>query len=162
MNKENPYEYNFEQYKKEKELTSRLLIASTLDKLGPPLTKDECGDIKYSIKQVTQRARKFEVVRWMEIQHLVDQYNGISGETPDFKVAAMSTAGRLLITISDTKGPDKGKFGGAWISLIGEDGNPGRMGVQGLCATKDEALALLDIAIKSLPTMRNDDGLGIM
>jgi hypothetical protein len=155
------FDYNIERYKKAKELTSGLLIASALNCIDENLSKNECYEIRNSIESIKRRAKKFEVMRWMEIQHLVDQYNGISGQTLDFKVAAMATAGRLLITISDTKGPGEGKFGGAWISLIGEDGNPGKMGIQGLCATKEEALGLLDSAIEQLPEMRDTNNLSI-
>ncbi|MHA2280028.1 MAG: hypothetical protein ACXAC5_04010 [Promethearchaeota archaeon] len=150
---------SIERYRENKELTSWLLMDLAIGKLD---NEKEYSEIKIASDQITQRAKKFEVVRWMKIQRLVDEYNGISGQTDDFKVAAMATAGRLLITISDTKGPGKGKFGGAWISLIGEDGNPGRMGVQGLCATEEEALGLLDTAIEQLPEMKNADDLSIM
>jgi len=165
---------NIKRYKESKELSSGLLTAYVIhrerDGRIRPGSKDtlagldetERTEIAVAVRDIEQLARKFEVVRWMTIQEAVDDYGGVAGKTSDFKVLALATAGRLLVTISDSKPQGQGKFGGAWVSLIGEDGNPGRMGIQGLCATKEEALGLLDAAIKDMPKLKKDNEVGII
>lgn len=66
--------------------------------------------------------------------------------TPDFKALMLGTAGRLLITLQDTRseGDKEAKFNGANITLIfDEDSDHPRGGIQSLVGTKDECLALL-------------------
>ena len=62
-----------------------------------------------------------------------------------------------MITIQDTKVKGKGKFGGAMITLITADGDvAAKLGVQGIWATKEEAIGLLWHAVYKLPKLKAD------
>jgi hypothetical protein len=174
---ENIFAQNIQRYKNSKELSSGLLTAyaiySARSEFPNPrpgsrdtlegLNETERTEVAVAVRDINQLARKFEVVRWMTIQKAINDYNsGIAGYSSDFKVLALATAGRLLITVSDSKPQGQGKFGGAWISLIGQDDNPGHMGVQGLCATKEEALGLLNAAVDDMPELTRSNEVGII
>jgi hypothetical protein len=65
----------------------------------------------------------------------------------DFKILMLGTAGRLLTTISDTRGQDnpESKFGGAHITLIfDETSKDPRGGVQSHIGTQKELLGLIE------------------
>ncbi len=83
--------------------------------------------------------------------------NGFTGESEFFKVVAGTMIGRGMITISDkfAQSNKNCKYGGAYISLITEEASDKpRMGIQGLCATKDEAMRLLKDAMANWPEMK--------
>jgi hypothetical protein len=82
--------------------------------------------------------------------------HGLSGETQDFKVLAMETAGRGLVTVSDAK--PGGKFGGAWITFIFDATSRvgdlrGRWNIQGLCASESEAIGLVNAFGNEVPQL---------
>jgi len=69
-------------------------------------------------------------------------------------------AGRVLLTLQDRypQGNPQSKFGGAWITLIfDETADHCRDGVQGYCATFEEAMGLLNAAFDNFPALKRDD-----
>lgn len=87
-----------------------------------------------------------------------------SAELSHVKVTMGSSAGRVLLSIQDRFGGNhpESKHGGAWISLIFDESAVWpRGGVQGLCATKDEALGLLQTIIDNMPLLQPNPNLAI-
>ncbi len=79
---------------------------------------------------------------------------GNSFTTPDFKAMLMGSAGRVLLTVRDSRasGHPDAKFDGANITLIfDEDAKHPRGGIQSLCGTKSECLGLLKALRDSYP-----------
>lgn len=113
--------------------------------------------------RIVGRARQWEERHWIGEGCLQGYYRrsssrGHSAETGTLKALLWGSAGRVLLTLKDTlpAGHPEGKFGGAWITLIfDESADHCRGGVQGYCATAEEALGLLDAA-EYLPPMRPD------
>ena len=116
--------------------------------------------IARDVDDIHAKGREFEVKHWLPT--LRQYYNksdgrGHCGEGDGWKALMWGSAGRVLLTLSDVKPKGIGKFGGAWITLIFDDSaDYARGGIQGLCATKGEALALLQVAIDNLPEMKAD------
>lgn len=91
---------------------------------------------------------EFEPKLWFPIakQQVEGATSGLIGETKFLKVVTGCMIGRAMISIDDKfpMGSKKGKYNGASISVVTEDGcKEPRMGWSGIAATKDEALALL-------------------
>jgi len=80
------------------------------------------------------------------LQRLAANSGGLSAEVGSMKAMMLSTAGRTLLTCQDN---GSGKFGGAWVTLIfDETSEYPRGGIQGFCATENEAVCLLYNAIE--------------
>jgi hypothetical protein len=80
------------------------------------------------------------------------------------KVMTGGSAGRVLLTIEDRypQGDPKSIYGGAHITLIfDESAQWPRGGVQGHCATKDEAIRLIQACIDYMPSLFADKTLRI-
>ncbi len=117
------------------------------------------SDIMRTMKALDELIGEFRRRHWMGglCDRVYKARAGLSGQTKDFKVLIMCSAGRCLITIQDTKPKGKGKFGGAQITLITADGDvAAKLGVQGICATKEEAIGLLWHAVYKLPKLKPD------
>lgn len=164
-----------DQYERTKEITTSLLMDATLDDAMlhskgslsdkearvPSMVRD---DIMRTMEACDQLIGEFRRRHWMGglCKQIYDARHGLSGEAGGMKVLAMASAGRVLITIKDAKPRGRGTFGGALITLIGADGDiTSRLGVQGLCATKEEAIALLWHAVYEMPKMRMDKKVGL-
>ena len=96
---------------------------------------------------------------------LCENYEGaVSAETKHTKIMMGASAGRVLLTIRDryNKGDPEGIYGGAWVTLIFDQDSPyPRGGFQGLCASREEGLGLLQEAIDYAPTLVRDDEISI-
>lgn len=107
---------------------------------------------------ISYAARKFERLRWLGgLQQLYrgSEARGWSGSAGDFKALMWGSAGRVLIQLEDVD--RRGKYGGARVTLIFDEESPTpRGGVQGLAATRDEALSLIAAATERMPTMLPD------
>lgn len=80
------------------------------------------------------------------------------------KIMMGGSAGRVLLTIQDrySQGDPRSIYGGAWVTLIfDETSEYPRGGVQGHCATKDEALRLIQDCIDYMPALFPDNTLCI-
>ena len=99
------------------------------------------------------------------LQKSIDDINGWgSAELPGMTVKLGSTAGRVLLTLQDRhpQGHPESKYGGAWISLIfDETAKWPRGGIQGQCATRDEAVGLIQAVIDEMPILKHDKTLAI-
>jgi len=83
-----------------------------------------------------------------------------SGETDKTKIMLGSGGGRVMMTVQDrymNKEPES-VFNGAWVTLI-FDGTSKKPygGLQGLCASREEAMGLLQHAIDHTPVLERDD-----
>lgn len=159
-----------QRYKETKEITTRLWLDACSDRhqlrskgtmrhtdyLVDSLDGDE---ILRSMEACDELIGEFRRRHWMGglCRQVYEAKRGLSGQTKDFKVMALASAGRALITIQDTKPRGKGKFGGATITLITSDGDVAAgIGVQGIHATKEEAIGLLWHAVYKLPKLKDD------
>ena len=99
------------------------------------------------------------------LQKTMDTYNGWgSAETTKMKVMLGASAGRVLLTLQDrfAQHHPESIYGGAWISLIFDESSPNpRGGIQGHCATKNEAVALIQSVIDDMPTLKHDSGISM-
>ena len=158
-----------DRYKETKEITTSLYMDAMLDRQilqskGYMKSEDfvvdsfDGDEILRTMKACDELIGDFRRRHWMGglCDRAYQARSGLSGETPDFKVLVMSMGGRCMITIQDTL--PKGKFGGAMITLIASDGDvASRLGVQGICATKEEAIGLLWHAVYKLPELKDDN-----
>lgn len=89
---------------------------------------------------------------------------GHKGVHDDFIVMMWGSAGRVMITIQDSKPVNEGgKFNGAWISIVfDEDADYPRGGLQGQCGTKEELLGLLKASSESLPELKPNDNISMI
>lgn len=167
------------EYKKTGEMTSRLVVQAVLAKCAfgykdglsnlrrttaafYEQQKETLLEIAAKNDQITERAREWELKHWfggLQKMYKDSPARGHSGHNRVCKVLLWGCAGRVMVTISDRYNKDnkKSKFGGAWISLIFDEDSPtARGGVQGYCATLEEALGLLDASSKDLPALKPD------
>ena len=106
------------------------------------------------MEEVKTHMKAFETKHWLPwIQKYYNESDdrGHKCSLKECDVLLWGCAGRVLITVKDKypKGNPKSKFGGAWISMIfDETSKEARGGIQGLCATKEEAIALLEAAME--------------
>ena len=120
----------------------------------------ELVQIAHDCDEIHAKGREFEEKHWLP--KLRKYWNdsterGHGATTEDWKILMSGAAGRVLITLQDTKPQGQGKFGGAWITLIFDDSaDYARGGIQGMCATKEEALGLIQAAIDNLPEIKAD------
>jgi len=99
------------------------------------------------------------------LQKSMEEFNSWGSATPDkMKVSMGASAGRVLLTLRDRYAQDHPEsiYGGAWISLIFDESalNP-RGGTQGQCATKDEAIGLIQAVIDAMPKLEHNSDLRI-
>ena len=95
---------------------------------------------------------------------LAEHHSFLSAELPKMKVMLGGSAGRVLLTLQDrfAQGHAEGIYGGAWVSLIfDEDSEYPRGGVQGQCATRDEAVGLIQAVIDNMPVLKPNNNIGI-
>jgi hypothetical protein len=159
-----------DEYKKTKEITTRLWMDASLDRerlhsKGSLKAEEhrvdsmDADEILRSMRACDELIGEFRRRHWMGglCKRVYEAKYGLSGKTKDFKVMILASAGRVLITIQDTKPKGKGKFGGANITLITADGDvAARLGVQGIYATKEEAIGLLWHVVYKLPKLKAD------
>jgi hypothetical protein len=90
---------------------------------------------------------------------LAEHRSHLSAELPKMKVMMGASAGRVLLTLQDRfkQGDPESIYGGAWVTLIFDEtaGHP-RGGLQGQCATRDEAVALIQAVIDDMPKLVED------
>lgn len=122
--------------------------------------KDALLQIGRDVEEVHNKGREFEEKHWLpklQAYYQNSPARGHSFATKDWKVLMWGSAGRVLLTFQDAKPQGKGKFGGAHVTLIfDETADYARGGVQGICATKEEALGLIQVAINGLGDMTPD------
>ena len=123
---------------------------------------DSLREIAAANEEIAAAASQFECAHWLP--HIQAYYNkattrGHNGDGGDFVTLLWGSAGRVLLTIKDKYpvGHPDGKYGGAWVTLIfDESSKETRGGVQGMCATKQEALALIAAATERMPSLLPD------
>lgn len=166
-----------EMYGKTREITTRLLLDAHLDDArlhSERILKAEDArvdslhrdEILRTMKACDELIGEFRRRIWMGhlCKRIYEARSGLSGGTRTFKMMALASAGRALITIQDAKkkGAPGGVFGGAMVTLIAADGDvASRLGVQGIAATKDEAIGLLWHATYEFPGMHEDKNVSI-
>lgn len=166
-----------QRYAETREITSSLLLDATLDdqqlrRAGTLKAEDAHLDsmhrqeILRAMKACDELIGEFRRRHWMGglCKRIHDARCGLSGKTRTFKMMTLSSAGRCLITIQDSKakGAPGGMFGGAHITLIAADGDVASyLSVQGICATKEEAIGLLWHATYEFPGLSEDKNVSI-
>jgi hypothetical protein len=169
---------SYKEYEKSGVLTGGLLITACLAhqywrevtrqerrrRNVPSLMDDECMRIYVSNERITAKVKEFERDVWFNggLQKRVQQetVRGLKAEGPDFEALLYSSAGRVLITLTDVESQQ-------FITIItAEDEEPyarselsgsdsmGPMGIQQLCCTERTALYLLDMAIAKFPDVK--------
>lgn len=117
--------------------------------------KDTLIKIANDMDEVCSVMKAFENEVWLpRLKRYYSEADdrGHEGDGGNYKAMLWGCAGRVLLTLED-KEPD-GPFGGAWITFIfDETSEEARGGVQGLCATKSEALSLIAAARAKFPDM---------
>lgn len=167
---------NYARYERTGILTGHLIMVATLSRSYwfesnaeqrlrrrvPTLDADQCSKICSSIDRITTKVKDFERDVWFKgglQEHVQKQTDrGLKAETTEFEALLFSSAGRVLITLTDTESKES-------ITLItAEDEKPyarreltgsedmGPMGIQGLDCTEDAALYLLELAMANFPT----------
>ena len=103
-------------------------------------------NIEISNKRINKKIKEFEKEVWFNgLQATINssKRKGVSakpGVFDNFCILTYSMCGRTMITIEDDSSS---------ITVItSEDGSESRMGLQGICATEGEAIALIAIAIE--------------
>lgn len=115
-------------------------------------SQEHLSKVFHDMEDVNKLMKEFETRHW--IPWLCDFYKDESGgftyKGDGFKASLLGSCGRVLLTVRDIypqENPNS-KYGGAWLSLIFADGDKsGNGGIQGLCATKEEAIGLLKALI---------------
>lgn len=116
--------------------------------------------INRDYKKIEEAGRELELAWWFPT--LQEYYNshgerGHSAQGDEYKALLWGCAGRVMLTLQDNDPNGKGKYNGAWVTLIFDEDSPEpRGGIQGLAATKDEALGLIKAAMKEQPKMEPD------
>lgn len=99
------------------------------------------------------------------LREAINDYNGWgSTQTPSMKIMLGSSSGRVLLTLQDRfpQGDPQGIYGGAWISLIfDESADRPRGGIQGHCATKKEAIGMIQAITNEMPILQHNPSLAI-
>jgi hypothetical protein len=95
---------------------------------------------------------------WKDVRekYVGSKSRGHSGRRGGLKALVWGCAGRLMVTLEDTKPVGKGKYNGAYVSIIGCDEGNSSVGLQGIAATKEEALVLLRDATENWPEIKPD------
>lgn len=130
--------------------------------------KDTLIDIYAQSEEIRKCAKDWEYKIWLgQLQEFYrnTDIRGFRGDGEGFTVLLWGCAGRVLVTIQDALAFDNpdAEFGGANITLIfDETSKEARGGVQSLCATKDEALALLKASSENFPKMYSDEDVGVI
>lgn len=116
--------------------------------------KDTLIQIANDVEEIGAKEREFEEKHWLnKLQNYYRKSDGRghSSETEHYKALLWGCAGRVLLTIDD-------KHSDATITLIfDETSKEARGGIQNICATKDQAMKLLQAAIDNFPAMKTDD-----
>jgi hypothetical protein len=114
-------------------------------------------------EDIQTAARAFEKAVWLptiQPYYAASETRGHSGIGNGFKALLWGSAGRVLLTIQDIE--RHGLFNGAWVTLIfDETAKEPRGGVQGLCATRDEAVDILRAATDGMPALSPDSNVTI-
>lgn len=159
----------FAKYHATKEITTSLMIDASLhdcrvqdgrwsglrtDVLEYSLKHYETlREIAKAVEAISAKAREFERVCWLgKIQSYYSNSTarGHSRTHDGCKMMLWGCAGRVLLTLQDKypQSDRRAAYGGANLTLIfDETSEEARGGVQSLCATKEEALALLQAAM---------------
>lgn len=87
-------------------------------------------------------------------------WDHFSGVTKSAKIMLGSSAGRVILTVQDryNRGDPKSAYDGAHLTMIFDGTSEYPRGVlEGLCASREEALGLVQEAIDNMPVMKQDD-----
>lgn len=121
-------------------------------------------EIHDAVKEIQIKSREFELKQWLgKIQNLYrkSKFRGHRGIGDGWIALLWGSAGRVLFTMQDDE--DNSKFDGANLTLIfDETSNVARGGIQGINATKEQAIALLAQAINNLPKIKPNKKVGIL
>ncbi len=129
--------------------------------------KKELLEIAEKNDRITKSARKWEKIYWLgklQKYYKENSARGHSAQTETTKVLLWGSAGRVLLTLQDRypAGNKKSKFNGAWITLIfDESADYCRGGVQGYCATVEEAIGLI-ASVHPLPEVKPDNKVSLL
>lgn len=168
-----------EQYYRSKEITSTLLLKAASAELR------FTGEIPYSASN--QEYRDFLTCYETELKEIVasladikaavssfcnkhlghirsyyasSQKRGHQAIADGFEALLWGSAGRVLLTFQDRE--RHGRYNGAVLTLIfAEDSTSNEAGIQSICATKEEALALLRDATEAMPEFQSNDNVTV-
>ena len=128
--------------------------------------KDDLLKIFEDETRIKVEVRRFEVKQWPILRNYykTSKHRGHSALGDHFKVLLWGCAGRVLVTIQDSDPQNKGRFQGAWITLIFAEDDCGlgqTGGIQGICATSAQAIEMLQLATTELPPFSPDKKVGL-
>ena len=165
-----------EEYRKTKVLTTRLVTNNILDlmDIGRPwsyhekdygsrilntfnniVTKGSIEELEYlqilleirlSFQKIYAKMKEFEQRVWFKgLQDIISksELKGVSADSPfrDFKFLTYTMCGRTIITLEKNE---------AFVSMIClDDSKESSMGDKGICATEEQAINLIELAIES-------------
>jgi hypothetical protein len=127
-------EEDLDEYRATKRLSGRFIITATLrDMNGNPRYAKPATDVR----EVEAAIKAFAVLVWTSVSDTIDaekHARGMSVERDRLVVRSYVLAGRVMLHVERCD---------AYCSAIGEEKNPSRgLGLQGIGATKDGAIAL--------------------
>ncbi len=138
-------------WRETKVLTSRIILDAYYLK-DPELTA--------SLERVYRKMHEFEERVWfggMQQTVVASVSSGMSFRLKDFEILSTCSAGRCLVQIENKEGQR--------VTLITEEkSEERRMGLQGICAKEEEAIALLDMAMRlheKGATLKDDKKVGL-
>lgn len=167
-------------YRETKEITTNIMMKASSCEFYATETKDGFNGLRQicrehyernladllqiakDVKEIADKGTEFELKHWLPTLQRYYKNSPARGhsainEEQGYKALLWGSAGRVLLTLQDARPQGEGKFGGAVVTLIfDEDADFARGGIQGLCATKDEAMGLLQAVIDTLPEMKSD------
>lgn len=124
-------------------LTTSLMLDAAIALYHPDkYPEDAWGDIELAIEEVKDQIPQFDQQVWwagLRKQMMESEYRGSSRLDGDFKFLAYTIAGRYLFTLEDAE---------ASVTFITIDSADAKMGIQGIRATKQKALGLVERGIK--------------
>lgn len=131
---------DLDEYRKTRRLAGWFTITATV--------KDMRGDPRYAepaaeVREIDAAIKAFAVLVWPDVSATIDAEKKIAGmsvERDGLAVRSFVSAGRVMLHV---------ERGDVFCCAIGEEGNPARgLGLQGIGATKDEAVTLWRDAAK--------------
>jgi hypothetical protein len=145
-----------DKYLESGEITTSLMTDAILtecdEKFGKvPKNKEFYDKVNADLKEIFESVVEFSNMIWIpKIRPYIQkaEYKGHERTHPTFKIMAYAMCGRVMVTIQDRYGQadERNKFGGANVSLIGAEDGDGGIGLNALCATKQEAIGLIKSA----------------
>jgi len=125
--------------------------------------------IAKKVEFLSRMCRWWEVCHWLGDNGIQGAYKacavrGLTGEGNGFKLHVWGAAGRVLVTLRRTSATplfQNGQYKPEISMCFDETANYCRGGIQGIYATYEEALALLNDSHAAFPELKPDEGVAV-